>query len=123
MRVLEYDREGCSYHAKGLWIDWPHTDLGGPLSNPSTPTADAREGGGRGRKVVEDEEEGEEKRRQEGSDEEGLVCVSMAGSSNLDQRGFERDVESEVQSSYSCTRYVYMYPIYYMIYVYVYVQL
>lgn len=114
MSLMEYDREGCSYHAKGLWIDWPHTDLGGPLSNPSTPTVDAckRVVGGEGE---EKEADGEVGRREEGGQEGGKkegggkeerrVCVTMAGSSNMDQRSFERDVESEV--GYSVLRYTY----------------
>jgi hypothetical protein len=103
---MEYDREGCSYHAKGLWIDWPHTDLRGPVSNPSTPTVDAckrvvgeekeeRQADGEG---AEGEEGGQEGGKKEGGkEEERRVCVTMAGSSNMDQRGFERDVESEVR--------------------------
>lgn len=97
--LMEHDREGCSYHAKGLWIDWPHTDLGGPVSNPSTPRADASK-----RVVGEEKEErqadgegAEGGEKEGGKREERRVCVTMAGSSNMDQRSFERDVESEVR--------------------------
>lgn len=53
VKVLEYDREGHTYHAKGMWVSWR-------------------------------------------SATEGMVDATMAGSSNFDRRGFERDLESEV---------------------------